>query len=166
VKSIVLALTLAVGGSAAGASRPLTPARFATGHGWHTGSTRVHGCVGVPHCKQVESWAATVRWRDCGNCVPPHKTLATLPAAGVTIQLLLGRDAKTKRRPLLAWPPHIRGREVVGPFEGGPAWISSAQRSGVLHGFDASLYVFFGRRHPSWAQLARANAELRTARLP
>jgi hypothetical protein len=114
----------------------------------------------------VESWAATVRWRDCGNCVPPHKTLAVLPPAGVSIQLLLGRDAKTKRHPVMAWPPHIHARDVVGPFEGGPAWIGSAQRSGVLRGFDAGLYVFFGRPHPTAAQLARANAELRTTRLP
>ena len=160
----MLALTLATGGTAPA----LAPAHFTSGHGWHAGATRVHSCPGVPRsrCEQVESWASTVRFRDCGNCLPPRKTLVELPKAGVVIQLILGREATAKHRRALAWPPVILSRDVVGPIEGGPERIGSVQRFGVVHGLNAYLYLFFGRRHPTASQLARVNAELRTTRLP
>jgi hypothetical protein len=164
--AFTIALTLVA--CASGASRPLAPVRFSAGRGWHVGSNRVHDCPGVSRalCQQVTSWAATVRFRDCGDCVPPHRTLAALPASGISIQLLLGRETKRVRMPAFAWPPRIRARDVVGPIEGGPERVGSAQKFGRLEGFNAYLYVFFGRRHPSSGQISRANAELRSAKLP
>jgi len=48
-----------------------------------------------------------------------------------------------------------------------PARIRMAvQPRGDDHGLDVSLWVFFGRRHPTRGQLARAQAELQTARFP
>jgi hypothetical protein len=161
VKVIALALV----GTAVTFPR-LAPAHFRSGYGWHVGANRVHACPGVPRsrCEQVTSWAATVRFRDCGDCIPPNKTLAVLPRAGISIQLLLG--SPPSKGPALAWPPRIRSREVVGPIEGGPPRIGSVQKFGRRRGFNVYLYVFFGRRHPTPAQLARASAEFASARLP
>lgn len=144
----------------------LAPAHFQGGNGWQAGANRVHACPGVPRsrCAQVASWASTVRFRDCGDCVPPRKTLAVLPASGISIQLLLGRPQS--KGPALAWPPRLHRRDVVGPIEGGPARIGSVQKFGRLQSFDAYLNVFFGRRHPTATQLARANGELASAKLP
>jgi hypothetical protein len=146
----------------------LAPVQFTPGHGWHAGHNRVHACPGVARsrCEQVTSWAATARWRDCAVCIPPRRTLARLAPGGVAIQLTLARERRPYFAHALAWPPRIRRSDVKGPIEGGPERIGSVQKFGRLDGFDAYLYLFFGRRHPSAAQLARANAELRSAKLP
>jgi hypothetical protein len=112
------------------------------------------------------SWATTVRWRDCWDCIPPHRTLAALPPDGVVIALLVGREPQRPRRRVLHWPPRIRPAAIVAPIEGVPARFGTFEAFGALNGFDASLWVFFGRRHPTRAQLARAQTELRRARLP
>jgi hypothetical protein len=114
----------------------------------------------------VTSWASTVRFRDCGDCVPPHRTLDRLPRDGIVVQLMLAREAKRVRERTLAWPPKITRRDVVGPLEGTPDRIAGAMRFGRLHDFDASVWVFFGRRRPTAAQLVRANAELKSVKLP
>jgi hypothetical protein len=164
----VAVIAFAVAAAANGGAESLRPAHFAARPGWHVGNNRVHSCVGVPQsqCSQVESWAATIRFRDCGNCVPPHKTLVSLPPTGISIQLILGWERKRLREPAFSWPPRIRTRDVVGPIEGGPQNVGSVQKSGRIRGFSAYLWVFFGRRHPSAAQVARANAELGSATLP
>jgi hypothetical protein len=112
------------------------------------------------------SWATTMRWRDCWNCIPPHRTLATLPPGGVAIALMVGREQRPPRRHVLRWPPRLRPGSIVGPLEGVPKRFGAYEAFGSLNGFDASLWVFFGRRHPTRSQLARAEAELRSARLP
>jgi hypothetical protein len=142
----------------------VAPPHFRAAPGWHVGSTRAHACVGVSRsrCVQAQAWASTVRYRDCPNCSPPHKTLAALPRNGIVIQLTDGRERRAygRRR---SWPPRLRASQVVRPFEGAPARISVIQlvvrsRDGVEH----FLFVWFGRAHPTRRQLARANAELRT----
>jgi hypothetical protein len=146
----------------------LAPPRFAAAPGWHAGHNRVHACAGVPRrrCEQVTGWASTVRFRDCGDCVPPHRTLDALPRDGIVVQLMLSRETTRVRERPLAWPSTIRRGDVVGPLEGTGDRIGGVMRFGRLHGFNASLWVFFGRRHPSAEQVARANRELRLARLP
>jgi hypothetical protein len=145
----------------------VTPPRFAAAPGWHVGSTHVHSCVGVTRgrCVMAEAWASTVPYRDCPDCVPPHKTLATLPPDGIVIQLTDARERPPYGRPG-SWPTRIRASQVIsGPFEGTPAHISYTQlvvRS--PHDVEHFLFVWFGRAHPTAQQLARANAELRTAR--
>jgi hypothetical protein len=151
--------------AAAGASRPLAPVRFEEARGWYVGATRAHPCLGVHRCSQVESWAGTVRWRDCGNCEPPHKTLASLPPSGIVISVLLAKELKPSRH-VLRWPPVLRARVIVSPIEGAPARIGFFGRGGRLRGFSAGLFVYFGRRHPTPRQLARAQAELDSAKLP
>jgi hypothetical protein len=54
----------------------------------------------------------------------------------------------------------------VSPFEGLPSRIGVFQTLGSLHGFQPYLFVFFGRPHPTRAQLASARAELATAEFP
>ena len=143
----------------------VSPPYFHAAPGWHVGSKPAHSCPGVPRsrCVQAEGWASTVRYRDCGDCVPPHRTLAELPPDGIVIQELNGRErpAKIGTRP---WPPRIRARDVVGPFEGEPPRYGVFQYTARTGTTERSLFVWFGRRHPTRRQLARANAELRTVR--
>jgi hypothetical protein len=106
-----------------------------------------------------------VRYRDCGNCVPPHHTLAHLRPDGIVIQLSYGRE-RPAAAPVGIWPPRIRARDVTNGFEGEPR----GRHYGVFQTFvmagslERFLFVWFGRAHPTKHQLARANTELRTAR--
>jgi hypothetical protein len=145
----------------------VAPPRFSSAHGWHVGSTPSHSCVGVTggRCVMAVAWASTVPYLDCPDCVPPHKTLATLPPDGIVIQLTDARERPAYGQRGI-WPTRIRPSQVTsGPFEGEPARFSYSQlvvRSpGDVEHF---LFVWFGRRHPTAPQLARANAELRTVR--
>jgi hypothetical protein len=139
---------------------------FQAAHGWHIGSRPAHRCVGVPasRCVQAEAWASTARYRDCPDCVPPHRTLAHLPPDGIVIQLSYGRERPSKA-PVGRWPVHIRPRDVIsGGFEGEPdryAYFQTFVRTGTLERY---LFVWFGREHPTRHQLVRANAELKTVR--
>jgi hypothetical protein len=143
----------------------VSPPHFRHAPGWHVGSTRAHACVGVSRarCVQAEGWASTVRYRDCPNCSPPHKTLAVLPSRGIVIQLTIVRQRVTHASSG-TWPPRIRAAGVHSPVEGEPPRFSVFQafiRSGHTQRF---LFVWFGRPHPTRHQLARANAEVRTGR--
>ena len=164
------ALAALVGSAAAltaAGAQPLAPARFERQPGWHVGAGKVHACPGVSRqrCTQVGSWAATVRWRDCRDCAGAAHTLASLPRSGIVIYLLLGAERSLPRREL-RWPPRLRASTVVSPVEGHSSWIGFYGRGGRLRGFSAQLFVYFGRPHPGVRQVARANAELRTAQLP
>jgi hypothetical protein len=113
----------------------------------------------------AEAWASTVAYRDCPNCVPPHKTLATLPPDGIVIQLTDARERPPYGQPG-SWPAQISASQVIsGPGEGTPPQVSYAQLV-VRSPKDVEhfLFVWFGRRHPTAEQLARANAELQTVR--
>jgi hypothetical protein len=141
----------------------VAPPHLRTAPGWHVGFTRDHACVGVSRsrCVQAEAWASTVRYRDCPSCVPPHKTLARLPPRGIIIQLSNGRE-RPEHGPAGSWPPLIRP-DVHAGFEGVPKRYGVFQlgvRTGTI---ERSVFVWFGRSHPTRDQLARANAELRTA---
>jgi hypothetical protein len=146
----------------------LAPARFAPRPGWHAGAARVHACPGVSptRCRSASSWAATVKWRDCGEC-PPHRTLARIPADGIAIQISLAIEQPfptwLHQR---AWPPHISAREVVAPFEGLPGRIGVYQWIGLVGRVEANVMLFFGRSRPTSCQLAAAEAELRAAAVP
>jgi len=139
---------------------------FRAAPGWHIGSTRAHACIGVSRrrCVQAEAWASTVRYRDCPNCSPPHATLVGLPPGGIVIQLTNGRE-QPARGPRGSWPQRLRASQVASPFEGAPTRIGVIQLSArTRDGVEHSLFVWFGRARPTRHQLARANAELRTAR--
>jgi hypothetical protein len=114
--------------------------------GWHVGADRAY------------SWASTIPYRDCRNCVPPHETLAALPPGGILIQLATFRERGSSRT--RSWPPRIRARDVSAGFEGVPRRYGVFQFTAQTGRFDRSLYVWFGRAHPTPGQLERANAEL------
>jgi hypothetical protein len=143
----------------------VSPPHFYAGSGWHAGSRPAHACSGLPRsrCVQASGWASTARYRDCPICIPPHKTLAHLSPGGIVIQLTQVRE-RPDRAPVGTWPPRIGARDVTVGFEGEP------DRYGVFQTFvraghlERSLFVWFGRSHPTRRQLSRANAELRTAR--
>jgi hypothetical protein len=144
----------------------LAPATFAPASGWHVGAGRVQACPGVstPVCASAPSWAATVRWRDCGVCLP-HRTVAHLSADGIALQIQIGfeQNPPNRMRPL-RWPPRIRG--VVSPFEGLPPRIGVFQAYGFVRGWSTSLFIYFGRPKPDARQIARARTELATVRFP
>ena len=163
----MLAAACVVAAASAAGSRRLAPVKFEQAPGWHVGASRVHTCPGVPQsqCSQVESWAGTVRWRDCHDCEPPHRTLASLPRGGIVISVLLGKEPRPPRH-VMPWPPVLRRGAIVGPIEGAPPRIGYFGQGGRLRGFSAELFVYFGRLHPTLRQIARAQAELNSARLP
>jgi hypothetical protein len=162
---LAVALTSVAAASAAPSASTgrFTPPHFEPSPGWFVGGTRIRHCpsVRLPLCRQASAWTATVRWRDCLNCIPPHRTLAALPANGVAIHLT--RSVERKVAAPLTWPPRIRRTDVRGPVEGAPSRIASFQRFGQVGGANTSVFVFFGQRHPSADQLARAQAQLRAA---
>jgi len=164
---VVLAL-VATGVAIAVSLLNVTPPRFSSAGGWRVGSTPTHSCGDLTRgrCVMASAWASTVPYLDCANCVPPHKTLATLPPDGIVIQLTDGRE-RPSYGPRGSWPTHIRASQVTsGPFEGvARANLSYAQlvvRS--PQNVEHFLFVWFGRPHPTAQQLARANAELHTVR--
>ena len=144
----------------------VAPPHFAGSSGWHVGSSPERACPGVSasRCVDAWGWASTVPYRDCRDCVPPHRALAHLPPGGILIQLSNSRE-RPARAPVGRWPVRIRRKNLIaGGGEGIPRQIGYAQwflRSG---GIERYLWVWFGRAHPTRRQLARANAELRTVR--
>ena len=134
-------LAVAVAGCGGGGSPHFRPSS-----GWHVGS---HG---------IYSWASTIPYRDCENCVPPHQTLETLPPNGVVIQLSTLRERVSSS--VDDWPPRIRSRDVKAGFEGVPYRYGVFQVSVRNRRAERAVYVWFGRAHPSPAQIRAANAEL------
>lgn len=157
------ALCLLAAGCGGSGDLSVEPAHFRAVAGWRVGTQAAQSCPGVSRsrCAQANGWASTVSYRDCGDCVPPHKTLAALPPDGIVIQELNGRERPSVfgARP---WPPRIRAHDVVGPFEGEPAKYGMFQFTARTGSLERSLFVWFGRARPTAQQLARANAELRT----
>ena len=146
----------------------LAPVQFPATPGWHTGAAKPGACPGVStsRCTQAWSWSSTVRWRDCVNCVP-HRTLAVLPRDGVIIAVSRVRERPVIAKRLIQWPPHIKASDVTGGMEGVPRRYGVYQLFARLLSKDTVLvWAYFGRSHPSNVQLAAANAQLRSARLP
>ena len=52
---------------------------------------------------------------------------------------------------------------ITDPFEGDLAQYGVVHRVGRTGSVGWTVFVWFGRRHPTASQLARASAELRTA---
>ena len=113
---------------------------------WHVGAHAIY------------SWASTIRYRDCVNCVPPHKTLAALPPDGIVIQLATVRERAS--RDIRRWAPRIRAGDVLAGFEGEPPRIGVFQLAAQKGRTYRTVFVWFGRAHPTHGQVAKANAEL------
>jgi hypothetical protein len=144
----------------------LLPALFAPRPGWHVGHGPVHACPGVSpsRCVQASSWAATIRWRGCGECLP-HQTIAALPPDGIALQVTVAFERPLVARRAPRWPPLIRARNVRPGFEGVPRRYGVYQLFARFGHVEAYVWAFFGRARPTARQLAAANAELRTVRL-
>ena len=153
--------------SAGAATSALTPIQFAAKPGWFVGVGNAHACPGVSatKCTRVTSWASTVRWRDCVDCLP-HNTVDALPAGGVAIQVSLIRENPVAAKETLVWPPRVRAADLVSPFEGLPSRIGVYRKYARAGSYEVYVLVLFGRSHPTAAQLALANAELRASKLP
>jgi hypothetical protein len=144
----------------------LAPLRFTPAPGWYLRHGTVHACPGTSaaRCSQVTSSAATIRWRDCLECLP-HRTVAAMPADGIAIQVTVAIERPARLKRTFAWPPQIRRREVNAGFEGLPGRIGVYQASIRIGQREVLVFVFFGRGKPTASQLRGANTELRRARL-
>jgi hypothetical protein len=142
------------------------PPHFQAAPGWYVGSSSSRACPGVSasRCVDAWGWASTIPFRDCRDCVAPHKTLAHLPSGGVVIQLSNARERPARISPG-KWPVRIHGSDVHAGGEGVSRRQGAFQRAvRTTDGVEHLLYVWFGRAHPTRHQLASANAELRTVR--
>jgi hypothetical protein len=140
------------------------PARFRPARGWFTGTS---GPAAVkPDGEGTFTWASTIPYRDEANAVPPAKTLRRLPPDGIVINVSLSGPA-AERRAALHRPPSLAHVHGVYPWEGQvgtiPLYPVSAR---VGHRYNVDVWAFFGRRHPTAAERARADAELRRLQLP
>jgi hypothetical protein len=153
--------------AALAAAAALAPARFPPRPGWHGGAGAVHACIGVSpeRCRTASSWAATVPLRDCINCLP-HRTLDRLSADGIVIQLSVSFERPRRSPTEPHWPIRIERALIASPFEGLPARIGVFQQIARSGPFDVGVFVFFGRSRPTARQLALAESELRSVRLP
>ena len=138
------------------------PATFAPADGWHTGSS---GPAEIePDGQQTMSWASTIPYRDSGPQFPPNETLAALGSDGVLIVAWL-QQYGGEHAPL-GGPPFRLEDFADGSFEGVPPGNASRMLRVGTPGFDATLWLFFGRDHPTPEQLVRAQAELDRLHLP
>jgi hypothetical protein len=162
---VVLAAAASLAFAASAATLP--PVKFAAKPGWYVGVGKAHACPGVTasKCTRVTSWASTVRWRDCVDCLP-RKTVGALKAGGVAIQVSLIRENPPVAKEALAWPPQIRAADLVSPFEGLPNRIAVYKKFAQVGAHEVYLIVLFGRSNPDARQIAAANAALRTALVP
>jgi hypothetical protein len=152
--------TIAVWSMARRVALPVTapPARLPAS-GWHVGSARVSSCAG---CVQTESWASTTAYRDPANQLPPHRTMAALPRAGVIVHVTRSWEPSPPAWVQLTHPLRITRRTVTASFEGNRTagrasrWTGATWRAGSY----VSVWVIFGRSSPTAAQLRTAQAEL------
>jgi hypothetical protein len=126
---------------------------FRSGRGWHVGS----------HLTDY-GWAVRGR-RPAKTYLPGMTSRFTLGPNGVALSLNLGRPSRVTYDYGEAWPPRMTAGHLNG-VEGVPARISTFQWYGNIGRHGAALIVLFGRRRPTSEQLAAANAELRSARIP
>ena len=134
--------------------------------GWHTGSARISN-ESCRRCIQVDSWAATVAYRDAANDFP-HRTMAALGPADVIIQITRSWEPAAPRWEYTKRPLRIRRAQIHPNFEGNTThgrvslWIDSTWRNGSL----VQVYVFFGSPNPRAKLVARAQQELDRTRFP
>lgn len=168
-----LALLVLVSGAQARATAPhetavtprLAAIRFAASGGWHVLTGRVHPCPGTPasRCSQVTSVASTTRWRDCLECAP-HRTVNGMPAEAIAIRITIAIERPLRIKATFPWPVQVR-RAALQSLEGLPGRIGAYQASTRVGSREVFLSVYFGRSHPTAAQLHAANSELRHSSL-
>jgi hypothetical protein len=160
VKPLLLLASVLALAACGDSSNRLTPVHFKEAHGWY---------VEAPQCSEgvvriCESRASTGPWHDVHWGYNP-RILATRPN-GVAIWLSVSerREGATVKYQG-PWPPRVK-RAEIGGLEGVPPNKGVFQWVGRLSRWDAYVIAFFGRANPTSGQIARANAELRSAQLP
>jgi hypothetical protein len=149
------------------------PARFPERRGWHAGTSGPDeaGADG----EFTTSWAATIPYADEWNALPPFKTLERLPPDGILIWLGLTRSNRLP--PLPQGDPCCPARTPpfrLAEFDRRGSWegqIRPEVPEYVLWGTLADrqridLRIYFGRRDPTEAMLAEAQAMLNGIELP
>jgi hypothetical protein len=140
-------------------------ATFASAPGWDTGTTGP--AKEQPDGQQTMTWASTVPYRDSGFQLPPRDTIEQLPPDGIVIDAqLFGPVERYERN---AEPPfRIEQAEREFPWEGQVGEVPLYSIGGRVHGqsYEVSIWVFFGRNHPTAEQVAAADAELARLNLP
>ena len=142
------------------------PAALPPLSGWHVGSARI-ASGSCPRCVQVDSWGATVRYRDAPNDFP-HKTMATLGQSDVIIQVSRSWEPSPPHWVFAKRPLHIQRSAIHANFEGNTThgrvslWSSGTWRNGSF----VQVYVFFGSPTPTASVVARAQRELDRTQFP
>jgi hypothetical protein len=135
--------------------------------GGHVGSVRVidSACRG---CVQTESRASTIAYRDPPNQLPPHRTMAALPPAGVIVHVTRSWEPSPPAWVRRVQPLRVVPSAVTASFEGNTTrgrvsrWTGTTWRGGSL----VTVWVLFGRPTPTAAQIRRAQAVLDHAAFP
>jgi hypothetical protein len=143
---------------------------FRSAAGWH----RLQNGLSAPPLESVAT-AATVpiAKRDRGQSDPSH-TVASLPRGGVVlwIQFFPRRpEVREKYFPQTHLPLRLADTAALkGRPEGFPCGASGCGQTRALQaraeGYDITVFVFFGRAHPSAAQRLAAGKELARLALP
>ncbi len=142
------------------------PARFAARPGWHIGASAPDDVDADGEF--TTTWAATIPWADEWNALPPFRTLERLPREGIAIWLGLTRTSR--------FPPEFARREPpfeLGTFERYESWEGQVRDipeyrlwATVDEATTVDLRVLFGRRDPTPAMRAEAQAMLDEVEIP
>ena len=134
--------------------------------GWDGGTARIH-VAGCSPCVQVDSWAATVRYRDAPNNVP-WKTAATLGPSDSTILLIRSWQPKRPSWMSERHPLRILRSQIHSSFEGNqdPGHISEWSGYTWRNGSAVQVYVYFGSPRPSPEAVLKAQNEIDATRFP
>jgi hypothetical protein len=142
------------------------PAALPHARGWHVGTARI-ASQSCARCVQVDSWGATVPYRDAPNDFP-HRTMAALGRNDLIVHVLRSWEPSPPRWVLTKRPLRIGRSQIHASFEGNTThgrvslWSSGTWRNGSF----VQVYVFFGSPTPSAAAIARAQRELDRTSFP
>ncbi|HZP73447.1 MAG TPA: hypothetical protein VFA97_08735 [Gaiellaceae bacterium] len=134
--------------------------------GWNGGTARI-AITRCPGCVQVDSWAATVRYRDAPNDVP-WKTAKTLGPRDVAILLIRSWQPSRPAWMMQRHRLHIARSQIHSNFEGNADQGHVSMWSGYTwrNGSAVQVYVYFGSPRPATAAVRRAQRELDATRFP
>jgi hypothetical protein len=133
---------------------------------WNGGTARI-ATAGCTRCVQVDSWAATVRYRDAPNTVP-WKTAAALGPRDVAILLIRAWQPSRpswmgERHPLRILRSHVHSNFEGNTQQGHVSmWSAYTWRNGSA----VQVYVYFGSPRPSRVAVLKAQHELDATRFP